>query len=74
MFTLIALSYVHTNSFKLCSARKPYRIGLLFTHNNGCGGATSATEQRCAAPGLLRRQLLLETFSFKDENGYEYEI
>lgn len=50
-------------------ARKPYRIGLLFTHNNGCGGAISATERRCAAPGLLRRQLLLETFRFKDKTS-----
>ena len=27
--------------------RKPYRLGLLFTHKNGCGGVT---ERICAAP------------------------
>ena len=30
-------------------ARKPYRIGLLFTHKNGDFGAISVTEQSCAA-------------------------
>ena len=29
---------------------KPYRIRLLFTHRNGCGGAISVTEQSCTAP------------------------
>ena len=28
-------------------ARKPYRIGLLFTHNNGDFGAISVTERSC---------------------------
>ena len=31
-------------------ARKPYRIGLLFTHKNGDFGAISLTERSCAAP------------------------
>ena len=30
--------------------RKPYRIGLLFTHKNGDLGALSVTERSCAAP------------------------
>ena len=30
----------------LASARKPYRIGLLFTHKNGDFGAISVTEPR----------------------------
>ena len=30
--------------------RKSYRIELLFTHKNCCGGAFSVTEQNCAAP------------------------
>ena len=30
--------------------RKSYRIGLLFTHKNRCGGAISVTKQSCAAP------------------------
>ena len=30
-------------------ARKPYRLGLLFTHKNGDFGAISVTEQSCAA-------------------------
>ena len=30
--------------------RKSYRIELLFTHKNCCGGAFSVTEQSCAAP------------------------
>ena len=29
--------------------RKPYRIGLLFTHENDCGGAISVTERGCTA-------------------------
>ena len=40
MFTLYWIGFV--------SARKPYWIGLLFTH--GCGGAISVTERRCAPP------------------------
>ena len=31
-------------------AQKPYRIGILFTHNNGDFGAISVTERSCAAP------------------------
>ena len=31
-------------------SRKSYRIGLLFTHMNGCGVAISVTERSCAAP------------------------
>ena len=31
------------------SGRKPYRIGLLFTHKNGDFGALSVTERSCAA-------------------------
>ena len=30
--------------------RKPYRVGLSFTHNNGDFGAISARERSCAAP------------------------
>ena len=30
--------------------RKSYRIGLLFTRRNSCGGAISVTEGKCAAP------------------------
>ena len=30
-------------------ARKPYQIGLLFTHKNGDFGAISVTAQSCAA-------------------------
>ena len=29
--------------------RKSYRIGLLFTHKNRCGGAISVTKQSCTA-------------------------
>ena len=40
--------------FTLCRmafapARKPYRIGLLFTHKNRDFGAISVTERSCAA-------------------------
>ena len=31
-------------------ARKPYRIGLLFTHKNRDFGAISVTERICAVP------------------------
>ena len=31
-------------------APKPYRIGLLFTHNNGDFGAISVTERSCTEP------------------------
>ena len=40
--------------------RKPYPIGLLFTHKNGCGGAISVTQWSCArllAISELRREL-----------------
>ena len=30
--------------------QKSYRVGLLFTHKNGCDGAISLTEPSCAAP------------------------
>ena len=30
--------------------RKSYRIGLLFTHKNICGGAISVTERSCGSP------------------------
>ena len=31
-------------------ARRPYRIGLLFTHKNGAFGTISVTERNCSAP------------------------
>ena len=31
-------------------ARKPYRIELLFTHNNSDFGTISVTERSCVAP------------------------
>ena len=34
----------------LAPARKPYRIGLLFTHRNGDFSAISVTKRSCAAP------------------------
>ena len=34
----------------LALAQKPFRIGLLFTHNNGDFGVISITEWSCAAP------------------------
>ena len=30
--------------------RKSYRMGLLFTHKNGYGGAVSVTKRSCAEP------------------------
>ena len=42
MFTLYRIAFA--------PPRKSYRIGLLFTHKNCCGGAISVTEQKCAAP------------------------
>ena len=58
MFTLIALSYV----------RHENHIGWGF---RSCTITVVAARflRRCAVPVLLHRQLLLETFSFKDENG-----
>ena len=44
------LRYVHTVPERFCAPWKPYRIRLLFTHRNGCGGAISVTEQSCTAP------------------------
>ena len=43
--------YVHTlYQTSLARARKPYRIGLLFTHKNGDCGAVSIIERSRAAP------------------------
>jgi len=42
MFTLYRIAFA--------SVRKPYREGLLFTHENGDFGAISLTERNCAAP------------------------
>ena len=42
MFTLYRIAFA--------PARKPYRIRLLFTHENGDFGAISVTERSCAAP------------------------
>ena len=44
MFTLYRIDFAQT--------RKPYRIGLLFTHNNGDFGAISVTKRRCPALSL----------------------
>ena len=45
------LGYVHTKyRIVFAPARKPYQIGLQFTHNNGDFGAISVTERSCAAP------------------------
>ena len=38
----------------LPSARKPYRIGLMFTRKNGDVGAISVTERSCFAPRSLK--------------------
>ena len=42
MFTLYQIAFA--------PPRKSYRIELLFTHKNCCGGAISVTERSCAAP------------------------
>ena len=42
MFTLYRIAFA--------PPRESYRIELLFTHKNCCGGAFSVTEQSCAAP------------------------
>ena len=43
--------YVHTlYQTSLARARKPYRIGLLFTHKNGDCGAISIIERGRATP------------------------
>ena len=42
MFTLYRIAFA--------LVRKQYRIGLLFTGENGGLGAISITERRCAAP------------------------
>ena len=42
MFTVYRIAFAPT--------RKPYRIGLVFTHKNGDFGAISVTERSCAAP------------------------
>ena len=36
--------------YSFCTAKKSYRIGILLTHKNGCGGAISVTGRSCAAP------------------------
>ena len=53
--------------------RKPYRIRLLFTHKNGCGGAISVTEWSCArlCRSLKRRvtigrMFILYQIAFRD--------
>ena len=49
--SLHVLAYVH-NVYRMAFAlpRKSYRIGLLFTHKNCCGGETSVTGRSGAAP------------------------
>ena len=56
----------------LASARNPYQIGLLFTHNNGDFGAISVTEPRGASPynGLYGEALLERNTFFR--LGYIY--
>ena len=44
------LGYFYALRIVFAPARKPYQIGLLFTHKNGDRGAISVTERRCAAP------------------------
>ena len=39
---------LQTKKIALSPERKPYRIGLLFTHKNGDFSAIAATELRCA--------------------------
>lgn len=41
------LGYAHTISDSFAPAGKPYRKGLLFTHNNGDFGAISVTVRSC---------------------------
>ena len=43
------LGYFYAIRIVSAPARKPYRIGLVFTHKNGDRGAISVTERRCAA-------------------------
>ena len=58
---LLIYNFIHTNKLysqamftlyrkAFAPPRKSYRIELLFTHKNCCGGAFSVTEQSCAAP------------------------
>ena len=65
MLTLYWMAYAH--------ARKPYRIGLLFTHNNGDLGEISVTVRSRAAPIKWRVtyrigvQTISESFSCRHE-------
>ena len=43
--------------------RKLYRIGLLFTHKNGCGGAISVTERGSTATISKVESDMLDTCS-----------
>ena len=44
--------------------RKSYRIGPLFTHNNGDFGAISVTERSCAAPIFKVESHISEGYSY----------
>ena len=46
----------------LAPARKPLRIGFLFTHKNGDFGAISVTERSCHAPILRMERHLSDWF------------
>ena len=45
---------------RFAPARKPYRIGLLFTHKNDNFGAKSVTKRTCTAPISKWRVTVLE--------------
>ena len=40
----------HYTEYLFVAPRKSYQIRLLFKHKNGCGSASSMTEQSCDAP------------------------
>ena len=65
MFTLYRIAFA--------PARKPYRIRLLFTHENGDFGAISVTERICSAPISIVERHISERFCatlWCSVNGY----
>ena len=48
-FAKVDLSYVQTITDSFCAGAETIPDRVLFTHNNGCGGAISVTERSCTA-------------------------
>ena len=72
MFTLLVYPIAFAPS------RKPYRIGLLFTHKNDDFSAISVTKRSCAAPTFKVVRHISDKFcviisvkSYSDRSGSE---